>query len=72
MAKEVIKLNGDFIRLQDALKLSGLCMTGGHAKIAVQNGEVEVNGETCTMRGKKLRTGDIFKFDGKEIEVLMV
>ncbi len=72
MAKEVIKLNGDFIRLQDALKLSGLCMTGGHAKIAVQNGEVELNGETCTMRGKKLRTGDTFKFDGKEIEVLMV
>ncbi|MBQ5399074.1 MAG: RNA-binding S4 domain-containing protein [Ruminococcus sp.] len=72
MSKEVIKVEGEYIKLQDVLKLSGLCMTGGHAKAAVQNGEVEVNGETCTMRGKKLRTGDTVSFDGKEIEVMLV
>ncbi len=72
MSKEVIKIEGEFIRLQDALKLSGLCMTGGHAKIVVQNGEVKVNGEICEMRGKKLRSGDCFEYDGRKIEVLMV
>ena len=72
MSKKVIKIEGEFIRLQDALKLSGLCMTGGHAKIVVQNGEVKVNGEICEMRGKKLRSGDCFEYDGRKIEVLMV
>ena len=72
MSKEVIKIEGEFIRLQDALKLSGLCMTGGHAKIVVQNGEVKVNGEICEMRGKKLRSGDCFEYDGRKLEVLMV
>ncbi len=72
MRREKIKVQGEFIKLQDALKYSGLCMTGGHAKIAVQNGEVKVNGEVCTMRGKKLKTGDIAEFDGKEIEIILV
>jgi ribosome-associated protein len=69
---DVFKINGEFIKLQDLLKLSGMCMTGGHAKSAIQNGEAEVNGEVCTMRGKKLRSGDRVKFEGKEIEVLLV
>ncbi len=72
MHREKIKINGDFIKLQDLLKFSGLCMTGGHAKIVIQNGEVELNGEVCTMRGKKLKNGDVVKFDGKEIEVVLV
>ncbi|MEE3333532.1 MAG: RNA-binding S4 domain-containing protein [Ruminococcus sp.] len=69
---DVFKINGEFIKLQDLLKLSGMCMTGGYAKSAIQNGEAEVNGEVCTMRGKKLRSGDRVKFEGKEIEVLLV
>ena len=55
MKTENIKINSEFIRLQDLLKLSGACATGGMAKLAVQNGGVLVNGEVCTMRGKKLR-----------------
>ena len=58
MKTENIKIDSEFIKLQDLLKLSGVCSTGGMAKLAVQNGEVLVNGEVCTMRGKKLRPGD--------------
>ena len=72
MSKEKIKVSGEYIKLQDLLKLSGLCETGGHAKVEVQDGNVRVNGEVCTMRGKKLRTGDEVEFDGKIIEVIMV
>lgn len=43
--------------------------SGGHAKIAIQNEEVKVNGEICTARGKKLRNGDIAEFDGRLYEV---
>ena len=72
MSKEKIKAEGEYIKLQDLLKLSGLCETGGHAKVVIQNGDVKVNGEVCLMRGKKLRTGDTAEFDGKEVEVIMV
>ena len=72
MDKKTIKAEGEFIKLQDLLKFSGLCQTGGHAKIVIQNGEVKVNGEICTMRGKKLRTGDIIEYDSNQIEVIMV
>ena len=72
MSEERIKVEGEFIKLQDALKFSGLCETGGHAKVVVQNGEVKVNGEVCTMRGKKLRTGDIAEYNGRKIEIIMV
>ena len=67
-----IKIQGEFIKLQDLLKFSGLCMTGGHAKLVIQNGEVELNGEVCTMRGKKVKDGDIVKYDGKEIKAVFV
>ncbi len=53
-----ISIKEEFIRLDSALKLAGLVYTGGQAKIMIQNGEVLVNGEVCTMRGKKLRLGD--------------
>lgn len=72
MDKEIIKINGEFIKLQDLLKFSGLCMTGGHAKIAVQNGEVKVNGEVCTMRGKKIKDRDVVEYEGKELEVILI
>ncbi len=72
MDKEKIKVTGEFIKLQDLLKFSGLCETGGHAKSVIQNGEVKVNGEVCTMRGKKMRTGDIAELNNKQIEVIMI
>ena len=59
--KEFI-LKADFIRLDDLLKNLSLVNTGGHAKIVIQDGEVKVNGETCTMRGKKLRSGDFVEY----------
>ena len=64
-----IEIDSEFIRLQDLLKLSGVCATGGMAKVVIQNGEVLVNGEVCTMRGKKMRAGDRARFDNTEIEV---
>ena len=58
------QITTEFIRLQDLLKYEGLCETGGMAKMRIQDGEVQVNGEVCTMRGKKLRPGDTFSFHG--------
>lgn len=60
--KEFI-LKGEYIRLDDLLKNVGVVNTGGHAKIIIQDGEVKVNGEVCTMRGKKMRSGDSAEFD---------
>ena len=59
----------EFIKLQDLLKLANLVSTGGEAKIVIQEGEVSVNGEVCTMRGKKIRPGDTVAFGGKEMTV---
>ena len=61
---ENIKIKGEFIRLDDLLKVTGSVVTGGHAKIVIQEGEVKVNGEVCTMRGKKIRSGDSVDFQG--------
>lgn len=56
-------LKGDYIRLDDLLKNVSVVNTGGHAKIVIQDGEVKVNGEVCTMRGKKLRSGDSVEYE---------
>lgn len=69
MKAEKIKIETEYIKLQDLLKLCGLTGTGGEAKIVIQNGEVMVNGEVCIMRGKKLRSGDVVEFDGNRISV---
>ena len=63
-------LKGDYIRLDDLLKNVGVVMTGGHAKIVIQEGEVKVNGEVCTMRGKKLCQGDNAEFEGIIYDVI--
>ena len=55
---ETIQITTEFIRLDALLKLGGALDTGGQAKFVIQNGDVLVNGEVCTMRGKKLRHGD--------------
>jgi len=56
--KTAMKIETEFIRLDALLKLAGAVNTGGQAKLLVQNGGVQVNGAVCTMRGKKLRSGD--------------
>ena len=65
-----ISIKEDFIRLDSAMKLGNLVVTGGHAKIVIQEGEVKVNGQVCTMRGKKLRTGDKIEFEGNLVEII--
>ena len=57
------KIDTEFIRLDSFLKMCDAVQTGGHAKIVIQNGEVKVNGEVCTSRGKKLRQGDNAEFE---------
>ena len=55
---KVIHIETEYIKLQDLLKFSAAVSTGGEAKILIQEGDVTVNGEVCTMRGKKIRPGD--------------
>ena len=64
MKNEIITITTEFIRLDALLKLGGALDTGGQAKFVIQNGEVEVNGEVCTMRGKKMRDGDYAEYNG--------
>ncbi len=65
MTEETVHITTEYIKLQDLLKFSGAAETGGEAKEAIQAGEVKVNGETCTMRGRKLRPGDKAAIDGE-------
>lgn len=69
MAIKELSIREEFIKLDAALKLAGFVSTGGHAKMVIQNGEVTVNGEVCTMRGKKLRKGDSVSFDGQRLVI---
>ena len=66
---EKIAIRTEYIKLDAFLKFAGMLHTGGEAKTAVADGLVRVNGEVCTMRGKKLRPGDIVEYDGTEAEI---
>lgn len=68
MTKKVT-VKTEFIKLDSFLKLCGACHTGGEGKMAVLDGAVTVNGEVCTMRGKKLYAGDIVLINGTQYEV---
>ena len=59
-----VAITTEFIKLQDAMKFANAVPSGGIAKSEIQEGYVSVNGEVCTMRGKKLYPGDKFSFDG--------
>ena len=59
MMKFTFTLEAEFIRLDDLLKINGCVETGGMAKVLIQGGGVLVDGEVCTMRGKKLRGGEV-------------
>ena len=71
MQSHEIKIHTEFIKLQDLLKFANAVETGGDAKLIIQEGRVTVNGETCTMRGKKLRPGDRAAID-HELELVVV
>ena len=66
---EKIQIETEFIKLDSLLKFAALVGTGGEAKYVISEGLVEVNGEVCTQRGKKIRPGDKVKFERFEIEV---
>ena len=59
----------EFIKLESAMKYANAIETGGMAKAVIQDGEVKVNGEVCTMRGKKLYPGDRFSFMGAHYKI---
>ena len=69
MEKIDITLKTPFIKLEQLMKLASLTDTGGFAKTLIQNGEVSVNGEVCTMRGKKIRNGDVVTVDQFAVHV---
>lgn len=66
---EKIQIDTEYIKLDSLLKFAALVATGGEAKYVISEGMVEVNGEICTLRGKKLRPGDKVKFERFELEV---
>ena len=61
-----VVISTEFIKLQDAMKYANIVYSGGEAKQLILEEQVQVNGEVCTMRGKKLYPGDRFSFDGTE------
>ena len=66
---EKITIETEYIKLEALLKYAALVGTGGEAKLVIADGLVQVNGETCTMRGKKLRPGDTVSFGNISLEV---
>lgn len=66
---EKITINTEFIKLDALLKFAALVGTGGEAKYVISEGMVSVNGEVCTMRGKKIYPGDKVDFAGNLLEI---
>ena len=64
-----ITIHTEYIKLDALLKFAALVGTGGEAKEVIQDGQVKVNGETCTMRGKKCRSGDVVEFAGEVLRI---
>ena len=67
---EKITIETDHIKLDSLLKVAAVVGTGGEAKYVISEGMVTVNGEVCTMRGKKLRPGDKVSFQGLDFEIV--
>lgn len=65
-----IQIKTEFIKLDALLKFANLVSSGGEAKIRIAEGEVLVNGSVCTMRGKKLRSGDTVTLNGETVTIL--
>lgn len=65
-----VAISTEFIKLESAMKLMNIVPSGGSAKLEIQEGFVTVNGEVCTMRGKKLYPGDRFCYEGDEFVIV--
>ncbi|MBC5582324.1 RNA-binding S4 domain-containing protein [Anaerofilum sp. BX8] len=70
MTQETVPIKTEFIKLDSLLKFANILSTGGEAKMAIQQGAVQVNGEVCTQRGKKLRPGDRVRIEDFELQVV--
>ncbi len=64
-----VKIKDAYIKLGQAMKLGGMVSSGVEAKLAIQGGEVTLNGETELQRGKKLHDGDIVSYNGETIQI---
>ena len=65
-----LKLRDEFIKLGQAMKAAGIVSSGIDAKMLIQDGQVTVNGEVETRRGRKLYDGDVFELEGDEVRVV--
>ena len=72
MEKKPIEIQTEWIKLDSFLKFASVCVTGGEAKIRIEQGDILVNGEPCFQRGKKLRDGDMIAADGQQYVVRQV
>ena len=72
MEKTPIEIQTEWIKLDSFLKFASVCVTGGEAKIRIEQGDILVNGEPCFQRGKKLRDGDMIAADGQQYVVRQV
>lgn len=68
--RKQVKIRTEVISLNDAMKFSNAVNSGGQAKMVITDGLVKVNGEICTVRGKKLRAGDSFQFMNTIYEIV--
>ena len=66
---EKVIIRDDFIKLGQAMKLAGMVGSGVDAKMLIQDGQVEVNGEVENQRGKKLHEGDVITFNGESVQI---
>ena len=64
-----IQIRDEFIKLGQALKAANLVEDGVEAKYVIQDGEVLVNGEPDTRRGRKLYDGDVISYHGEEVRI---
>lgn len=67
MSEERVTITTEYIKLDQLLKFAGAVAIGSEAKEYIAGGKVKFNGEVCTMRGKKVRPGDVVTFNGKDI-----
>jgi ribosome-associated protein len=65
----LISIHTEFIKLGEFLKFAGEAATGGEAKDTIADGNVKVNGEVCTMRGKKIKSGDVVEINLKSFKI---
>ena len=66
---EKVIIRDDFIKLGQAMKLAGMVGSDVDAKMLIQDGQVEVNGEVEYQRGKKLHEGDVITFNGESVQI---